>query len=65
MKSQTNTSQIKEEDKTPEEQLSEVEIGNLPEKDFKVMLVKMIQARSWNKLEAKMDKLEETFLKGI
>lgn len=42
-----------------------MEIGNLPEKDFKVMLVKMIQARSWNKLEAKMDKLEETFLKGI
>ena len=42
MKSQTNTSQIKEEDKTPEEQLSEEEIGNLSEKDFRVMLVKMI-----------------------
>ena len=65
MKSQINMSEMKEKDKTPEEQLSEVEIGNLPEKDFKVMLVKMIQARSWNKLEAKMDKLEETFLKGI
>ena len=35
--------QIKEQDKTPEEQLSEVEIGNLPEKEFKVMIIKMIQ----------------------
>ena len=34
---------MKEQDKTPEEQLSEVEIGNLSEKDFRVMLVKMIQ----------------------
>ena len=36
-------SQMKEQDKTPEEQLSEVEIGNLSEKDFRVMLVRMIQ----------------------
>ena len=27
--------QTKEQDKTPEEQLSEVEIGNLPEKDIR------------------------------
>ena len=43
MKSQRNMSQMKEPDKTPEEQLSEVEIGNLSEKDFRVMLVRMIQ----------------------
>ena len=36
-------SQMKKQDKTPEEQLNEVEIGNLPEKEFKVMTVKMIQ----------------------
>lgn len=36
-------SQMKEQDKTPEEQLSEVEIGNLSEKDFRVMLIRMIQ----------------------
>ena len=36
-------SHIKEQDKTPEEQLSEVEIGNLLEKEFRVMIVKMIQ----------------------
>ena len=35
--------QMKEEDKTPEEKLSEVEIGNLPKKEFKVMIVKMIK----------------------
>ena len=34
--------QTKEQDKTPKEQLSEVEIGNLPEKEFRVMIVKMI-----------------------
>ena len=36
-------SQMKEQDKIPKEQLSEVEIRNLSEKDFRVMLVKMIQ----------------------
>ena len=35
--------QIKEQDKTPEEQLNEVEIENLPDKEFKVMTVKMIK----------------------
>ena len=34
---------MKEEDKTLEEQLSEVEIGNLPEKEFRLIIVKMIQ----------------------
>ena len=34
---------MKEQDKTPEEQLNEVEIGNLPKKQFRVMIVKMIQ----------------------
>ena len=35
--------QIKEQDKTPEKQLNEVEIGNLPEKDFRIMIMKMTQ----------------------
>ena len=35
--------QMKEQDKTPEERLSEVEIGNLFEKEFRIMIVKMIQ----------------------
>ena len=33
----------KEQNKTPEDQVSEVEIGNLPKKEFTVMVVKMIQ----------------------
>ena len=35
--------QMKKQDKTPEKQLNEVEIGNLPEKEFRIMRVKMIQ----------------------
>lgn len=56
-------SKMKEKDKTQEEQLSEVEIRNLPEKDFRVMLVRMIQDLG-NKLEANINKLEKTFKKG-
>ena len=35
--------QRKEQDKTSEEQLSEVEISNLPETEFRVMILKMIE----------------------
>ena len=35
--------QVKEQDKTPEKQLNEVEIGNFPEKQFRIMIVKKIQ----------------------
>ena len=35
--------QMKEQEKTPEKQLNEEEIGSLPEKEFRVMIVKMIQ----------------------
>ena len=34
--------QTKKQDKIPEE-LSEVEIGNLPEKEFRVMIIKVIK----------------------
>ena len=34
---------MKGQDKTPEKQLNEVEIGNLPEKEFRIMLVTVIQ----------------------
>ena len=34
---------MKEQDKTPEKQLNEMEIGNLPEKEFRIMIVKVIQ----------------------
>ena len=35
-------SEIKEQDKTPEEKLSEVETGNLLENEFRVMIAKVI-----------------------
>lgn len=41
MRWQRNTFQMKEKDKIPEEQ-SDVEIGNLPEKEFRVIIVKVI-----------------------
>ena len=43
MKRQRAMYQVKEQDKTPEKQLNEVEIGNLPEKEYRIMIVKMIQ----------------------
>lgn len=44
MRWQRNVSQVKEHlDKTPEEQLSKVDIDNLLEKELRVMIAKMIQ----------------------
>ena len=48
--------QIKEQDKTPEKQLNEMEIGNLPEKEFRIMMVKMIQDLG-KRMEAKIEKM--------
>ena len=53
--------QMKEQDKTPEKQLNEVEIGNLPEKEFRIMIVKMIQ--DLRKRMAKIEKMQEMFNK--
>ena len=35
--------QTKEKDKTPEKELREVEIGNLPDKEFRVIMVKIMK----------------------
>ena len=35
--------QMKEQDKNLQDQINEEEIGNLPETEFRVMIVKMIQ----------------------
>ena len=43
MKKQAVMSQMKGQDKIPGKQLNEVEMGNLPEKEFRIMIVKMIQ----------------------
>ena len=49
---------MKEQHKTPETQLNEVEIGNLPEKEFRIMIVKMLQDLG-KRMEAKIDKMQE------
>ena len=56
--------QMKEQDKTPEKQLNEVEIGNLPEKEFRVMIGKMIQDLR-KRMEAKFEKLQEMLNKDL
>ena len=43
MKRQRNVSQVKEQDKTPENQQSELEISTLHEKDFRLTIVKLIK----------------------
>ena len=45
MRRQRNTQmkQMKEQGKNPPDQTNEEEIGSLPEKEFRVMIVKMIQ----------------------
>ena len=55
---------MKEQDKTPEKQLNEVEIGNLPEKEFRIMIVKMIQDLR-KTMEAKINKMQEMFNKDL
>ena len=56
--------QIREQEKPPEKQPSDLEITNLHEKDFTLMVGKMIKELG-NKLEAKSDKLLETLSKEI
>ena len=55
---------MKEQDKTPEKQLNEMEIGNLPEREFRIMIVKMIQDFG-KRMEAKIEKKQEMFNKDL
>ena len=54
--------QMKEQEKTPEKQLNEVKIGNIPEKEFRIMIVKMIQDLR-KTMEAKIEKMQEMLKK--
>ena len=55
---------MKEQDKTPEKQLNEVEIVKLPEKEFRIMIVKMIQDLG-KRMEAKIEKMQAMFNKDL
>ena len=64
MKRQRAMYQMNEQDKTPEKQLNEVEIGNLPEKEFRIMIVKMTKDLGKRK-EAKIEKMQEMLNKDV
>ena len=55
---------MKGQDETPDKQLNEVEIGNLPEKEFRIMIVKMIQDLG-KRMEAKIEKMQEMITKDL
>ena len=54
MERQRNITQMKEQTQNTEVQLNEEEIGKLPEKEFIIMIVKMIK-----NLENRMEKMQE------
>ena len=60
MKKQRVLSQMKGQDKTPEKQLNEVEMDNLPENEIRIMIVKMIQD-----LRNRMEIMQEMFTKYL
>ena len=70
MKRQRNTQQVKEHDKCPPNQTKQEEIGSLLEKEFRIVIVKMIQnlekkKLQINNLETRTEKMKETFNKDL
>ena len=71
MKRWRNTQQVKEHDKSPPNQTKEEEIGNLPDKEFRIMIVKLIQnleikmESQINSLETRIEKMQEKFNKDL
>ena len=57
---QRNMQQMEEQGESPRNQTNEEEIGSLPEKEFRVMIVKMIQ-----NLGNSMEKIQEMFNKEL
>ena len=51
---------MKEQTRNTEVQINEEEIGKLPEKQFRIMIVKIIQ-----NLENKVEKMQESFNKNL
>ena len=60
MKRQRNTTQMKEQTRSTEVQINQEEIGKLHEKQFRIMIVKMIK-----NLENKIQKMKESMNKGL
>ena len=60
MKRQRSTAQMKEQTRNTEVQINEEEIGKAPEKEFRIMIVKMIK-----NLENRMEKMQESINKDL
>ena len=60
MKRQQNATQMKEQIRNTEVQINEEEIGKLHEKEFRIMIVKMIK-----NLENRMEKMQESISKDL
>ena len=60
MKRQRSATQMKEQTRNIEVQINEEEIGKLPEKEFKIMIIKIIK-----NLENKMEKMQESINKDL
>ena len=71
MKRQRNSQQVKEHEKCPPSQTKEEEIGNLPEKQFRIMILEMIHnlenkiELQINNLETRIEKMQEMFNKDL
>ena len=60
MTRQRNTTQMKQQTRNTEVQINEEEIGKLPEKKFRIMIVKMIK-----NLENILEKMQEAINKDL
>jgi len=60
MKRQKNATQMKEQRRNTEVHINEEEVGKLPEKEFRIMIVKMVK-----NLENKMEKMQESINKDL
>ena len=55
---------MKEQGKNLQDKINEEEIGNLPEKEFRLVIVKMIQNLG-NRMETRIEKIQEMFNKDL
>ena len=60
MRRHRNTQQMKEQGKNPPDLTNEEEIGSIPEKEFRIMIVKMTE-----NLGNRMEKIQETVNKEL
>ena len=70
MKRQRNTQQVKKQDKCPPNQTKEEKIGNLPDKEFQILIeysqnLEIKMESQINSLETRIEKVQERFNKDL